>query len=73
MPDTTIPHVGPVDPTKKTSAIDPDGGEVMGLLDKAPSVCLYNDAKFSQGAQVCVGKIRLECGSTGRWFPYGSC
>jgi hypothetical protein len=73
MSDPEIPQVGPVDPTKRTSEIDPDGGNAAVLLDGPPSICLYNGVEFTQGAQVCVGNKRLQCGSQGKWFPYGTC
>jgi len=73
MSDPEIPQVGPVDPTKRTSEIDPDGGNAAALLDGKAAICLYNGTQYTSGAQICVGKIRLQCGGSGGWFKNGTC
>lgn len=66
-----IPQVGPVDVTKKTSQILPEG-EASDEGDER-ATCWFNGMQYSPGAQVCSGGKRLKCYSSGNWGYAGSC
>ncbi|WP_432450209.1 DUF1496 domain-containing protein [Aliiroseovarius marinus] len=66
-----IPQVGPVDVTKKTSEILPEGE--AGDDGDERGTCWFNGAQYSPGARVCSGGVLLNCYSSGSWGRVGRC
>jgi Protein of unknown function (DUF1496) len=68
MPDQTR-KVSPVDPTKRTSAINSHA-----LAASEPSVvCYWNGNPYSVGATVCDNGSLLRCEPDGTWSAVGTC
>jgi hypothetical protein len=72
-------HVGPIDPTKKTSEVRSSvGGTIyLGNVEGQPvrgAQCFYNGTAYSSGARVCQSGTIMVCNQWGSWdFTYESC
>ena len=71
MTQADLPQVG----------LPEDGKETSPILETPPSpgaedgrtLCYFNGAAYSPGAEVCSGGRRLHCYSSGNWGVVGSC
>jgi hypothetical protein len=61
--------VSPVDPTKRTSAIN----SPKGASEPSPVVCYWNGNRYSVGATVCDNGSLLRCEPDGSWSAVGTC
>lgn len=61
--------VSPVDPTKRTSAINSS----KSAPELPPVVCYWNGGSYSVGATVCNNGSLLRCEPDGSWSAVGTC
>lgn len=76
-----LEHVGPVDPTLKTSPIVEDDSEEQADSSESsveakspepqPPICWYNGKEYSPGAEICAAGWRMQCQSSGYWRKFG--
>jgi hypothetical protein len=69
MPDQTE-KVSNVDPTKRTSAINP---HASAGSEPSDVVCYWNGNPYSVGATVCDNHSLLRCEPDGTWSAVGTC
>lgn len=71
----SVPHVGAVDPERKTSPIADeldDEYEVISQGAPETSGCYFNDTLYSHNDYVCSGSDLLQC-KRGVWVLESSC
>ncbi len=66
MPNDKTIHVGPLDPTRRTSAIQPEP-----IPAAEPTLCYYNGQPFSPGSTICMQGQVMVCSPNGFWNPTG--
>lgn len=71
----SAPHVGAVDPERKTSPIADEFDEDYEVINQEAtesSGCYFNDTHYLHNAYVCSGSDLLQC-KRGVWVLEGSC
>lgn len=72
MAEKEITKVGPIDPTKATSALTGIRVSPASTAGALGTSCTYNGVEYTDGSKICADGTYLYC-DNGSWSPGGSC